>query len=66
MRQDSTLVAEGYHPLEADLRLGAPAIPAEDGQAAPAARGALAFWPWLVGAVVLVSTVEWWVDARGR
>lgn len=64
--QESLLVAGGYHPLEADLAPREPSLPLAEGEATPLGRGAMAFWPWLAAAVLLVSLVEWWVDARGR
>jgi hypothetical protein len=65
-RQESLLVAEGYHPQEADLNPRAQELPAAGGAPIPTALGVLPFWPWLVLGVVAVSLVEWWVDARWR
>jgi hypothetical protein len=65
-QQESLLVAAGYHPLEAALTPQVPALPAQDGAPPSAARGAVALWPWLAVAVLLLSLAEWWLDARGR
>jgi Ca-activated chloride channel family protein len=65
-RQEQLVVADGYHPLEADLAPRVVDLPAVDGEPPPAARGALVFWPWLAAGILLLSLVEWWVDARGR
>jgi hypothetical protein len=65
-RQEFLVVADGYHPLEADLTPRTVDLPAADGAPAGQARGAAAFWPWLAAAVLALSTLEWWVDARGR
>lgn len=63
--QQSLLVAGGYHPLEADLTPHSLDLPTVDDAAPPSARGALAFWPWLAAALLVLSLIEWWVDARG-
>ena len=65
-KEESLVVASGYHPREADLTPRTPALSAADGVSLPSSRGAVAFWPWLAAAVLLLSLVEWWVDARGR
>lgn len=65
-RQESLLVAGGYHALEADLTPRSLDLPAAEGGLADPARAAQAFWPWLAALALLVSTLEWWVDARGR
>lgn len=65
-RQDAYLIAAPYDPGEADLAPRAAEIPAAGGSALPPARGSFPFWPWLAGGLLLVSLVEWWVDARGR
>ncbi len=65
-RRTSLLVAGGYDPREADLTPRPVELPSAEGAAAPPSRGSLPFWPWLAAAVLLVSLVEWWVDARGR
>ena len=64
--QVSTLIAEGYHPQEADLEPRPLALAAEGDAPPPAAQGALAWWPWLAAAVLFVSLAEWWIDARGH
>ncbi|TAK31215.1 MAG: VWA domain-containing protein [Chloroflexota bacterium] len=66
IRQEAALVADGYHPLEADLSPRTPDLAAADGEPPAPARGALSFWPWLAAAIVLLSLVEWWMDARGE
>jgi len=64
-RVESLVVAAGYHPQEADLSPRTPNLPiAGEGDQSPA-RGFTAFWPWLAAAVLLLSLLEWWVDARG-
>jgi Ca-activated chloride channel homolog len=65
-RQESFLIAGGYDPQESDLAPRSVDVPAADGAVSLSARGAVAFWPWLAGALLLISMVEWWVDARGR
>lgn len=66
MTQDQLIVADGYAAAEADLTPRVLDLPAADGAVSSVARNALLLWPWLVGAVLLLSLVEWWVDARGR
>ncbi|MHB8992583.1 MAG: VWA domain-containing protein [Chloroflexota bacterium] len=63
--QQFLLVASGYHPQEAELAPRSFELTAVEGDSPSPARGALSFWPWLVAGVVLLSLVEWWVDARG-
>ncbi len=64
--QQSLVVAAGYHPQEADLSPRDLDLPASDGGSPAPSRGALSFWPWLAGGVLLLSLLEWWVDSRGR
>ena len=64
--QESLLLAEGYLDAEADLTPRAIDLPAADGAPAAPAQSALLLWPFLAGGVILLSIVEWWVDARGR
>ncbi|HEX2034479.1 MAG TPA: BatA and WFA domain-containing protein [Chloroflexota bacterium] len=64
--QESLVVAEGYHPQEADLTPQSPDLPALAGQPLALAHGVLSLWPWLALAALACSVVEWWVDARGR
>jgi hypothetical protein len=66
VRQESLLVAEGYAPTEADLTPRTVELSAAEGTSSAPAPSALLLWPWLVGGVLLLSLVEWWVDARGR
>ena len=42
---------------------GAAAIPFEEerAQQAPAVRGTLELWPWLVGAVLALLVLEWFI-----
>jgi hypothetical protein len=63
VQQESDLIAEGYHPAEADLTPRELAVPAADGAVAPA-QGTRVLWPFLAGAVLLIGLIEWWVDAR--
>ncbi|HEV8637396.1 MAG TPA: VWA domain-containing protein [Chloroflexota bacterium] len=63
-QRESDLIAEGYHPAEAELAPRELALPAADGAAA-AAQGTRVLWPLLAGAVLALGLLEWWVDARG-
>lgn len=63
-RSEALVVAEGYDPQEADLTPRTIELRASAGSPPVAARGALAFWPWLAAAILLLSTAEWWIDAR--
>jgi Ca-activated chloride channel homolog len=65
-RVEFALIADGYHHLEADLTVRSVEIPLAAGDVPPIAQGAMAFWPWLVALVLLLSMAEWWIDARGR
>ncbi|MHB1416174.1 MAG: vWA domain-containing protein [Chloroflexota bacterium] len=65
-RFESLVAANGYHPLEADLTPRNVDLPAQEGTALPAAHSAVAFWPWLALLVLVISSAEWWLDARGR
>lgn len=64
LRQETAIVADGYHPGESDPTPRVMELPAGDGSAAPV-QAALALWPWLAGAVLALSMIEWWTDARG-
>jgi Ca-activated chloride channel homolog len=63
-QQISMLVAEGYHPQEADLLPRPLAISVEGDTSPPLAQGALTWWPWLAALLLLFSLAEWWIDAR--
>jgi Ca-activated chloride channel homolog len=65
-QQESLLVAGGYHAEEADLAPRSVELAASGDAPTAPARGALSLWPLLAGAILLVSMLEWWVDARGR
>ena len=65
-QQQSFLVARGYDPQESDLAARTAEIPAAEGAVTLSARGAVTFWPWLASTLLLISLMEWWVDARGR
>ena len=65
-RQESFLIAGGYDPRECDLATRTVDIPAADDGVVLSARGSITFWPWVAAALLLISLVEWWVDARGR
>jgi hypothetical protein len=62
------VVAAGYHPTESSVAPASEAleVPMAEGGSAPSARGAAAYWPWLAAFILVLSTVEWWVDARSR
>jgi hypothetical protein len=70
-RPDRFVVAEAYSPGEADIT---PRTPALTGQAGAEGLDAAAvlrsvrggLWPWLLAALLLLSLLEWGVDARGR
>lgn len=65
-RQTALLLAGGYHPEEADLTPRAVDLQASGDASESPVGGALPFWPWLAGVILVLSLVEWWVDARGR
>ncbi len=65
-RQESLLAAGGYSPQEADLTPRVLDLPVEGAAPTVSARGALGFWPWLAAGVLLISLLEWWIDARGN
>jgi hypothetical protein len=64
--RESFLVASPYNAGEADVAPRETEIPAAGDAGAPPVRGSFPFWPWLAGALLVVSMIEWWVDARGR
>lgn len=65
-QQQSFLIASGYDSAESNPATRSIDIPAADGTPTLPARGAITFWPWLAAALLSISMVEWWVDARGR
>jgi Ca-activated chloride channel family protein len=64
-RQQSLLLAGGFQPQEVDLTPRHIDLPTSDGTSFPPARGAFSLWPWIAAAILLLSLLEWWVDARG-
>jgi Ca-activated chloride channel homolog len=66
-RGQRLLIASGYSPSEATLAPQPLSIEgSESGSTSSLPAAARALWPLLAGAVIAVSLVEWWVDARGR
>jgi hypothetical protein len=63
--QELALTTNGYHALEADLTPRTAGIPALEDPMERVAHGAFGLWPILAALVLLLSLVEWWVDARG-
>lgn len=65
------VVAEAYAPSEADITPRTPALSGQSGAEALDAAAVLrsvrgGLWPWLLAALLLLSLLEWGVDARGR
>lgn len=63
-RQETLVVAAGYDPTEADLTSRTLDLSAADGLPV-VARAALDYWPYLAGSILLLGSIEWWIDARG-
>jgi len=64
--QELLVTTNGYHPLEADLTPRRPSLPSAEIDARAGFQAAMTFWPFLAMAVLGLSFVEWWIDARGR
>jgi hypothetical protein len=64
----SRFVVQFADPALSRVAPGAAAIPFEEdrSQQAPAPRGTLELWPWLVGGVLVLVVAEWLVYLRGR
>src|SRR5207248_511560 len=61
--RSSRFVVEFNDPELSRVAPGAAAIPFEEerAQQAPAVRGTLELWPWLVGAVLALLVLEWFI-----